>query len=561
MASKGSDTGSPVARALLEVLCGWGVKHVFTCPGSTEAAFLDATLGRADVRVLLTTHESVAVSMADGYSQATGRPSVAYLHTNVGLTNGLAHLYAAGLARSPVVVLNGLKSTAVQAHQGFTTAPQMRDFVRQYVKWDWTSSRAAAVPEDVNRAIRVATTEPCGPTWLGLPQDYLESPDEVTVPRTERFVVRARPRPDPQLLDRAADLLARADRPLLVAGSEVARHGATETVAALAERLGAPVLNEDRRTFQRPGFPSTHPLFAGMYDPGRAAVRDADVVFFVGCHVFTEFEEPAGAQIPPHATVIHSHIDADEIGRIHGVDVPLVGHQAMVLADLLAALPATDPRPAAREHLRVAREEWRQATVTGWDTRSPGHGRAVDDAVAAVAESVDDATTVVGDATTAGGLLLRDLPQHSTEHLFTSSSGSLGWGMGAALGIKLGLPHRDVVAVVGDGVFQFGVQALWAAVRYRIPVTFLVLNNRTYAAVAAALHRYGGVAAAQGRYPGSDIAGPDIVGISEGFGVPARRVDDTARLPEALKESRSAGGPTVIEVITGPDPDSGQPLA
>ena len=126
------------AAALFAVLRGWGVRHVFTCPGTTEVAFLDASLDYPEIAITLTTHESIAVALADGYARVTRQPTVAYLHTNVGLTNGLANLAAAQLARSPVVILNGLKPTAIQGRGGFTTALTIRDFARQYVKWDWT---------------------------------------------------------------------------------------------------------------------------------------------------------------------------------------------------------------------------------------------------------------------------------------------------------------------------------------------------------------------------------------------------------------------------------------
>src|SRR5436309_494017 len=192
------------ATALLEVLRGWGVRRVFTCPGSTEAGFLDASLRYPDVAITLTTHESIAVAMADGHARVAGRPAVAYLHTNVGLANALAHLSAAQLARSPVVLLNGLKATAIQNRGGFTTAPAIRDLVRQYTKWDWQTLRADAIGEDVNRALKVAAAAPRGPTYLGLSQDLLEEATPVPVPPVARYHVAARARPDPDAIAAAA---------------------------------------------------------------------------------------------------------------------------------------------------------------------------------------------------------------------------------------------------------------------------------------------------------------------------------------------------------------------
>ena len=238
------------AAALFEVLRGWGVRHVFTCPGTTEVAFLDASLGYPDVRVTLTTHESIAVAMADGYARVSGRPAAVYLHTNVGLTNGLAHLAAAQLARSPVVVLNGLKATAIQGRGGFTTAPAIRDFVRQYVKWDWQTLRADALGEDLNRALKVAIAAPAGPTYLGLSQDLVESAAPVPLPPVARYQVGGRTRPDPDEVAAAVRLLRGAERPLLVAGGELSLLGGVGDLLTLAEVLDAPVVGEDRRTIE-----------------------------------------------------------------------------------------------------------------------------------------------------------------------------------------------------------------------------------------------------------------------------------------------------------------------
>lgn len=539
------------ANTLLDVLRDWGVRQVFSCPGSTEAAVLDALVGRDRPELVLTTHESVAVSMADGLARATGEPSVAYLHTNVGLANGVAHLYAAHLARSPVTVLTGLKPTAIQGREGFTTAPYVRDLVRQHVKWAWQSVSPEAVPEDVNRALRTSLGEPCGPTWVGLSQDLLGGEHPVPGPDVTRFRPRARTRPDPAGVVAAAAALCGARRPVLVAGAEVARHRASAALGALAERIGAPVLHEDRRTFQRSAFPTDHPHYAGMYSPTHRAVREADVLFFAGARVFTEFEAPDGKDLPPGALVLHSHVDGHEVGRLHGVDVGLVGDTALVLADLLAELPApTEPSEPGDGWVGALRAAWLDRAPLPSGAGFPGH-LDLDAVVAELAGALEPGTPVVVDATTAGAALLRDLPQ-VPDQLFATASGSLGWGAGAALGVALGRPGQRVVAVLGDGVFQFGVPALWTAVRHRIPVTFLVLNNQTYSAVASALHRYGGAARRSGVWPGTDIAGPRIATIAEGFGVPALRVEGAAGLRKGWADLAGTPGPVLLEVMTGP---------
>ena len=529
-----------VADALLDVVTGWGVDKIFSCPGSTEAAVLDAIMDRDDVELVLTTHEATAVSMADGLSRATRAPSVAYLHANGGLTNGLANLCAAQLAYSPVVLLNGMKPRSIQGRAGFTTARSMRDFVSQYVKSDWQSLSSEAIPEDVNRAFRTAVTEPAGPVWVGLSQDLLEGQSEIAPPDVDRFAFDSRTVPSDAAVSAAAELISAARRPVFVAGSEVARAGGVDDLVKLSELLGAAVLHEDRRSLERPGFPTDHPHFRGQYEPNHPVVRAADLLVFLGARLFNEFEPPKVSQMPPGVPVIHSHTDPQHVAAIHGVDVGLVGDQLLLLQALTARLAgAPGPRDVPAGGPTADRAEPAEGT-------SPLKAM---DVVDALTESLRGAV-LVGDATTAGGVLQQRAHQHTGEDYFVSTSGSLGWGMGAALGIKLGLPERRVAAVLGDGVFQFGVQALWTAARRNIPVTYVVINNQRYAAVGAALQRYGGRAAQRGEYPGTDIAGVDIAQVSTGFGVPGQRVHTLAELREALDAARGVDHPVLVEVMT-----------
>jgi benzoylformate decarboxylase len=531
---------TPAAEALLDVIRDWGADRLFTCPGSTEAAVLDALVTRKDVELVLTTHEAVAVSMADGLARVTRRPSVAYLHANVGLTNGLSHLYAAQLAYSPVVVLNGVKASSIQAREGFTTGRRMRDLVHQYVKSDWQSLTTEAIPEDVNRAFRTAVTEPAGPVWVALSQDLLESTAPVPTPDVPRFRFDSRTAPSPGAVRAAADLLQAAQRPLLVAGSELARVGAVEDLVRLSEQLGAPVVHEDRRGFERPGFPTDHPHFRGQYEIGHPLVQEADLLVFLGARVFNEFEPAKVPPLPPGVPVVHSHTDPRHVGMVYGVDAGLVGDQRLVLQALSAALPATTDRQVP-------------PAVPG-PRRSPsaaGGLLTASDVVDVVTESLRG-VALVGDATTAGGILQQRAHQHGGDDYFVSTSGSLGWGMGAALGIQLGMPDRRVACVLGDGVFQFGAPALWSAARSGLPVTYVVINNERYAAVGAALRRFGGVAVEHGDFPGTDISGPDIAAISTGFGVPGTRVHTLAELRESLAAARTVDHPTLVEVMTDP---------
>jgi benzoylformate decarboxylase len=265
---------------------------------------------------------------------------------------------------------------------------------------------------------------------------------------------------------------------------------------------------------------------------------------FLGARVFNEFEPARVPPLPAGVPIIHGHTDPKHVGMIYGVDAALIGDQRLVLEALSAALPAVGPRvvpPAPPDALVPAT---RAPSVAGAPL-SPA------DVVDVITESLRGAA-LVGDATTAGGILQQRAYQHTGDDYFVSTSGSLGWGMGAALGIAMGMPDRRVAAVLGDGVFQFGMPALWSAAHCGLPVTYVVMNNQSYAAVGAALRRFGGEAVARQHYPGVGIAGPRIADISTAFGVPGRRVETLADLRECLDASSRADHPTLIEVMTDP---------
>jgi benzoylformate decarboxylase len=238
-------TASDGAHAIYEVLRDWGVDLILTCPGSTEAAVLDASLDFPDIRLVLTTHESIAVSAADAYTRLTGRAAVAYLHANVGLANGIAHLSGAAGTQTPIVILNGMKSTQIANRGGFTTSPFQTDPVRQYVCSARVALRSDEIAEDVTHALQAATADPGGPVFLGLPQDIVEATQPVRLPDIAARRHSSRRRPDPESIAAAARLLGAARTVTIVAGSEVAGADARRALLALAGRLEAPILIED----------------------------------------------------------------------------------------------------------------------------------------------------------------------------------------------------------------------------------------------------------------------------------------------------------------------------
>jgi benzoylformate decarboxylase len=542
------------AHAIFDVLRDWGIDLLLTCPGSTEAAVLDASAAYPEIRTVLTTHESVAVAAADGYARVTGRPAVAYLHANVGLANGIAHLSCAALTDSPLLVLNGLKSTEIANRGGFTTSPFQLDYVRQHVRFGRIALRADAVADDLTRALKAATAEPAGPAYLGLPQDLVESTQAVALPHATRRRVAARRRPDPAAVGAAAALLGPAKAITIVAGSTIADDASRAALTQLADRLDAPVVLEDRRTMTAAGIHGDHPLFAGTYAPNNPAVAAADVLLFAGMRAFIEFEPSREPLVPPGKSVIHISADPEAIARVADVDVGIVANPAFALRDLLTLL-GTPVSASRRKHRESCLEAHQTAVVKARADRTSRLGDApIHPAVMmeALHQALPDDCWLVGDAVTSSGYLTDALLPGTRREYLTTSGGSLGWGMGAALGVQLAHPGARVVAIIGDGVFQFGIQALWTAAALHLPVTFVVIDNASYAAVKAALKRFrsrSGIAD-HGAYPASDLPNTDISAIARGFGAHAQTVERLADLKEAIERAFATRGPAVVVVKT-----------
>ncbi len=491
---------------------------------------------------MLTTHEAISVSMADGYARASGRIGVAYLHTNVGVANGLAHLYAAQVARSSVAILAGIKGTATLPHRALTTSPRLLETAAPYVGHAWQNLRAEDLLEDVSRTLWHTTVVPEQPAILTIPQDHLAAEAGVAPP------VRwgARQSPAAEAVRHASALLDAARRPVVVAGSDVARRRAEADLERLAERLGAPVFVESRRDLERWSFRTDHPLYAGLFEPRAPLLAEADLLVLAGMPTPLEFSAEVPA-LPPGVPILHLSEDPAEPGRRYVPAGAVVGDTAAVLRGLAEGV-RPECVPSRSEWLARVRKDSEERRAR-WEAEVPWDGEfSAALAMRTLAKVIGGERLLVLDAVTSTLPLLRFLQRTRADSLFATASGSLGWGMGAAAGVAMARRER-VLAVVGDGVVQFGVPAFWTVVRHRLPVTYLVVNNGKYQAVVAGLVKSGGAAAERGEYPLTDISGVEISALAMAFGMKATTVDGAAGLRAALAEDQGPeDGPRLIEV-------------
>jgi len=547
-------------EVFLEILAGAGVRYLFGNPGTTELPLTDALAKDERFQYILGLQEVPLTAMADGYALASGRLGVVCLHICCGLGNAMGMLYNAYCEGSALLVVAGQQDRRLRLSEPVLVG-DMVSVARPWTKWAHEVQTVADVPVAVRRAIQTARTPPTGPVFLALPLDLqmetLERPDlrPPTVPD-------ARVRPSRAGLEQAAQVLSHARNPAILAGSRVTEAEAVNELAALAERLGAPVLSECGTAHGRMPMPADHPLYAGplpLWIPDiHARLSEFDVLLAVGMSVIKLYlwHEP-GTPIPAHIRLVHLDSNAWEIGKNYPVEVGLVGDPKAGLAEL-GELVATRLSPnqvaAAQERTRtLSRERAEELAalkkrIDAETTRRPMTALTLMSTLARVLPP--DAAFVEEAVTTHNNLLEKLGTIRDPAAYFAHRGWALGWGLGCALGVKLAWPERPVVALLGDGAALYGIQGLWTAAHHRIPATFIIANNTEYKILKVCGSVLPLAQMAQKRYVGMDLTEPEIdfVGLARSFGVDAHRVTDPDELATRLRESFSAATPCLLDV-------------
>jgi benzoylformate decarboxylase len=543
-----------VAAALMEILRSAGVRYLFGNPGTTELSFLDALPG-SGLEYVVGLQEATAVAAADGYAQASGRIGVVNLHVLPGVANGLAIVHNAARAKTPLLVTAGQQDTRILLEEPILSGDMVR-LTESLTKWSYEVRRPEDAPTALRRALTLARTAPTGPVFLSLPMDLatvsLDSPPAPAPP------VPAPARADAAALARAADLLVAARSPVVVAGDGVGRAAGVQALVDLAETLGAPVHGEPLH--RRANFPGDHALWRGGLVPTPAGARkslaSADVVLLVGAHVFTWLFHAPGPVFAAGQQTIQLDDDAREIGKSHPVTLGIVGEVAAALAELGRLCAARLDGPGRAAAAERARRTGEARAAYAARVRHAAEADATRVPVSAaflmhtLAGLVPDDVVIVDESASSLPAVLRHLPFRRPGSFFGSRTGTLGWGMGAAVGVQLACPDRKVVATIGDGSLMYAPQALWTAAHYRLPITFVIANNASYAILKSGLVTLGLAPGGRARVPGLDLVDPEIdhVGLARALGVRAARIEKPAALRDALADALHHAGPALVDV-------------
>ncbi|WP_250888818.1 5-guanidino-2-oxopentanoate decarboxylase [Mesorhizobium sp. dw_380] len=528
----GTTPGRPtIGEALITLLEAHGVDTVFGIPG-VHTVELYRGLARSKIRHVTPRHEQGAGFMADGYARASGRPGVAFVITGPGLTNTITAMGQARADSVPMLVISGVNAmpTLGKGLGYLHELPDQRGMMEKVALLSRRVTEASELPGALAQAFALFSSSRPGPVHIEIPTDVMVKPADGIAALLSNA---ASPTPDGAAIANAAELIAAARRPLILAGGGAKR--AEAPLRRLAEKLGAPVVETTnargllhRRPLCVPASPSLKAV--------RALMADADLVIAAGTEFGpTDYDGYGDGGFVLPANLIRIDIGADQLAR-RPVTVGIQADCAEAIEALLAAIGSAHVTAPGGEGRAAAARKAALAEL------SPAYAAQVH-AVEMIRDALPGAI-IVGDSTQPvyAANLYYDHDRPGGWFNAATGFGALGYGPPAAIGAALAMPGAPVVCLTGDGGFQFTLPELGVALDADAPVIFVVWNNRGYREIETSMLDVGVEPV------GVSPAPPDFCKLAEAYGIGAERLADTSALPRALKRAQATGLPRVIEI-------------
>lgn len=552
------------AEALIRALEEEGVEYIFGIPGHANMQFLDAIHRGSSIKFMLTRHEQGAAHIADGYARVSGKTGVCMSSVGAGAANMLMGIGVASGGSSPILAINGgiIGSMYGKGQLQATERPEGKtdqsyvQVLQPLVKKAWVVERPELIPDAVHRAIRVAHSGRPGPVAMEVAWDIqsqvCEYPDTSDWKREYAKRIRA----GAEETKKAAEMLAKAKCPVIVAGNGAVISEAEAELLELAETLGAPVATS---YMSKGAIPGNHPLSAGMlgwlgHPAAHELLREkADVVLVVGFRFSDESTSfwTEGLPFVPQNKFIQIDLVPEEIGRNYPVELGLVGDAKAVLADILECLkdmPPREGREKAAEELAESIARHEAAVIVPKGVTSPVEPMQIAQAIRKV---LPENGIVVTDTGNHSQYFAPYFQVNGRRRLICPGSWTpMGFSPAAVIGAKLAEPETPCVAVVGDGGFYMMCQEVITAVDFGTPVVWVVFNNKTLNAI-----RLGQIDDYHGNIIGTEFASAaNFADMAKSFGAEGVRVESSDQLEEALTYALNCGKPCVVDVVTQTDP-------
>ncbi len=550
--TKRNETKMTGAQCLIRALEDAGVETVFGYPGGHALDIYDALYDSSKLDHVLVRHEQGAVHAADGYARATGKPGTVIVTSGPGATNTVTGIATAYMDSIPLVVITGQVPTDALGSDAFQES-DMTGITLPIVKHSYLVKSAADIPATVAQAYHIASTGRPGPVVIDIPSNLARELDVAYSYPAEVRLQSYKPtyKGNSRQVKQAAHAIEQAKRPVIYAGGGVIASGATSELAQLAESMQIPVATT---LTGKGGFPEDSPLnlgMLGMYGLPAAneAMHQSDLVLAVGTRFANRSTGDAEA-FAPHARVIHIDIDPAEIGKNHRADIPIVGDVKTVLGSLIEELRKNDAQPQTSAWLE---------SIVQWKREQPH--RIMRDEQTIRPEQVmmllDDLTK---DRDT---IFTTDVGQHqmwasqlihtTRPRGFASSggAGTMGFGLPAAMGAQLGLPHSRVICITGDGSIQMNIQEMATIRENNLPVKVLLLDNSCLGMVRQMQEQFHDERYSQTLFTGN----PDFVALARAYGWSGRKAESPSELEATMRQWLADEGPSLLWIPITSDED------
>ena len=540
------------ADILLEVLRSQGTSHIFGNPGTTELPLIDALVTATDIRYVWGLQEATAVSMADGYAQASGKPAFVNLHTAGGLGHGMGAIMNAKIARVPMIITAGQQDLRHFLADPLLAA-DLVGMAAPIAKWCYEPNSLDDLPLILRRAFYNSMSPPRGPVFLSLPMNILDesgSPPMLPASRVERASIGS------GVADLAAELLQfRPTRTVIVAGNDIAETGVDASIARVARLLGAPVYGSSWPSVNN--FASVDPFWRGSLPTTAKGISEIlgqyDCMLGLGGKTLVAIVYTARDPIPEDITFYHISEDGNDLCHNDAPRLGIVGNVKATLEVLAEELERRVSPQTIERNVQIAGEAQetqqralsRQAEIADRDPQ-------IRPIVAAreMMRVVADGTLVVDEAPCANAFTQRMHRSTAAKQYFHNRGGALGWGMPASVGVSLAHDKTPVLCVVGDGSALYSPQALWSAVHEETPVVFVILNNGEYGILKEFMLNQPQYNAQKHGFLAMDLCDPivDFQFLARSMGVPAQKVTSKGEISGTIEAALAAGRPQLIEI-------------
>jgi acetolactate synthase I/II/III large subunit len=529
-------------KILIDQLEIQGATTAFTVPGESFLAALDGLHDSNRIKTIICRQEGGASMMAEAWGKITGEPGICFVTRGPGAANAMSGLHVARQDSTPMVAFVGMPSSGHEDREAFQEI-EIKQVFSSFVKWAAVIRQTERIPEYVSHAIHLARSGRPGPVVLGLPEDMLAADCDAADAKPARI---AESRPGAEDLAVLQEKLGKAVRPLMIIGGPSWSVTAQRAMEAFADRFDLPVAPAFR---YQDYFDNRHRCYVGCAGIGldaklAAAIKDADVLIVLGARLgemttsgYTLIDIP-----DPNQFLVHIHPSPDELGSVYRPDLP-VAATARTFCETLSRLepPAKIAWSGRRAELRAAYEQSLKPIPL------PGAVKMAD-VMRTVSELLPENGILTNGAGNFAAFVHRYFQYKSYRTCLAPTSGSMGYGLPAAIAAKLAHPTRAVVSVQGDGDFLMTGQELATAAQYALPIVTIIANNGMYGTIRAHQER---------EYPrrivGTTLVNPDFAAYARSFGAEGYTIEATADFAPAFRAALASSKPSVIELKLDPE--------